>query len=115
MIFAFATDDRTLTVFPDAAAAVASCGGIDVAEGQWLFFDDAGVALAAEFAEPAVRKGPFVSHGRYSLRPCAAGRRERLLNVLPIVAAVEGSAELPTASAVARRLAGTDSPQSGSR
>ena len=63
MIFALAIDDRTLMVFPDEAQAVAYCEGIDVEEGNWLFFNDNGKPLDAVFTTPN-KHGSFAEPGR---------------------------------------------------
>jgi hypothetical protein len=38
MIFAFATDDRTLLAFQSESEAIAYAEGVDVEDGVWLFF-----------------------------------------------------------------------------
>src|SRR6266498_1398186 len=50
MIFAFATDDRTLFVFPNEAKACSYAEGIDVEDGVWLFFAEDGTPLVPAFA-----------------------------------------------------------------
>ena len=60
MIFALATDESTLFVFDSIAEAIAYCEGIDVENGNWIFWDDAGAALKAEFLTP-------VHHGRFAI------------------------------------------------
>lgn len=42
MIFALATDYRSLFVFASVVEAVAHCEGIDVEDGGWAFWDGAG-------------------------------------------------------------------------
>jgi hypothetical protein len=100
MIFAFATDDKTLTVFPDESAAIGYCEGWDVSEGGWLFFAADGCPMEPIFSEPASKNGWVISHGHYSLRPIAASEKTPLLALLPQVAAVEGEAPLNTVAAI---------------
>ena len=69
MLFAFATDDLSLTVFASEAEAVASCEGADVAAGGYMFFATDGSPLEPVFSEPAIIRSLVVTHGRYSLRP----------------------------------------------
>jgi hypothetical protein len=49
MIFVADTEELTLSVFPDEATAVAHCKGIDVEAALCLFWDDAGMPVAAKF------------------------------------------------------------------
>ena len=74
MIFALATDDKTLMVFPEDADAIAYCEGVDVEDGNWLFFDSTGKPLVAEFLKPNVRDSLGVQSGKYVLRPGSIDR-----------------------------------------
>ncbi|PPJ43928.1 MULTISPECIES: hypothetical protein [unclassified Pseudoxanthomonas] len=69
MIFAAATDERTLFVFPSAEDAVVYCEGIDVEGDGWLFWDEAGRALAPEFITPNHRGRFSIGSGKYVLVP----------------------------------------------
>jgi hypothetical protein len=100
MVFAFATDDKTLMVFPDERAAIGYCEGWDVSEGGWLFFAADGSPMEAVFSSPAFKSGFVITHGRYSLRPIATSEKSKLLALLPQVAAVEGDAPLNTIAAI---------------
>lgn len=100
MIFAFATDDKTLMVFPNEKDAISYCEGWDVSEGGWLFFAADGCPMEPIFSVPASKSGWVTSHGRYSLRPIAASEKTQLLALLPQVAAVEGEAPLNTVAAI---------------
>lgn len=100
MIFAFATDEKTLMVFPTERDAISFCEGWDVSEGGWLFFAADGSPMEAVFSEPASKSGWVISHGRYSLRPIATSEKTQLLALLPQVAAVEGEAPLNTVAAI---------------
>jgi hypothetical protein len=68
MIFAVATDERSLSVFEDESKAIAACEGLDVEAGDWLFWDDAGRPLEPVFSVPN-RRGMFiVRNGTYTLQ-----------------------------------------------
>ena len=52
-------------------AAIARCPGLEIAEGDWLFFDGDGQPLEADFLEKPLinpEKGSY-SDGVYTLRP----------------------------------------------
>jgi hypothetical protein len=90
MIFAFATDDRTLLAFSDEAEATAYAEGVDVEKGVWLFFAHDGCALEAVFTTPN-QNGLFtIRSGSYTLRPNKSPKVPSLLELLPRVSAVEG-------------------------
>jgi len=74
MIFALATDERTLLVFASAREAMAHCEGIDVEDGVWRFWDRRGDPLQARFSQPN-RRGSFsVANGEYSLESTPGGQ-----------------------------------------
>lgn len=100
MIFAFATDERTLMIFPNESDAVSYCEGWDVSEGGWLFFAADGSPMEAVFSEPTSKNGWVISHGFYSLRISADSEKTQLLALLPQVAAVEGEAPFNTVTAI---------------
>jgi hypothetical protein len=100
MIFAFATDDKTLMVFPDEKTAIGYCEGWDVSEGGWLFFAADGSPMEPVFSKPASKSGFVISHGRYSLRTITASENHQLLALLPQVASVEGEAPLNIIAAI---------------
>ena len=104
MIFAFATDDRTLMVFPDESKAIAYCEGIDVEEGNWLFFNDDGNQLDVEFTTPNIHGSFSVVSGVYSLRPSAKVPTKSLLEVLEDVGNVEGEPPLNTVAEIKKLL-----------
>ncbi|MCB1635950.1 MAG: hypothetical protein KDI51_15285 [Xanthomonadales bacterium] len=68
-MFALATDEHVLYVFPTETEAIDYCEGPDVESGAWQFFDHAGTPLEAVFSEPVKRSALFVTQGRYALRP----------------------------------------------
>lgn len=104
MIFAFATDDKSLMVFPNERDAISYCEGWDVSEGGWLFFAADGSPMEAVFSKPASKSGWVVSHGCYSLCPIAATEKAQLLALLPRVVVVEGKAPLNTVAAIEELL-----------
>ena len=55
MIFAVATDERSLYAFASEEEAIAKCEGLDVEAAGWLFWDSAGNPLEAEFLTPNKR------------------------------------------------------------
>lgn len=69
MIFAAATDEGTLLVFQSPADAIAYCEGIDVEDGGWLFWNESGNALAADFITPNHRGNHVIGSGMYRLVP----------------------------------------------
>jgi hypothetical protein len=106
MIFAFATDDRTLMVFASEAEATSYAEGIDVEDGVWLFFDECGAPLQAIFTTPNKRGSFLVQSGIYHLKSVQG---QNLAELLPQVSLVEGRSELNTISAVVERLASNTS------
>lgn len=113
MIFAAATDENTLFVFASAVDAVAYCEAIDVEEGGWIFWDEAGDALQAEFLTPNHRGGFMVGGGAYRLVP--APDRPPLAAVLASIGAIEGNPHFATLAAVQAHLATTTPvPEHGS-
>jgi hypothetical protein len=67
MIFAIETEELTLYVFSDEAAAVSYCKGIDVEAAIWAFWDDAGIPLSANFTTFPKRGIFSASNGQYHL------------------------------------------------
>lgn len=88
MIFALATDDRSLIAFPSEKEAVAYCEGIDVEEGNWQFFASDGRCLVARFTRPNVKGRFAVVSGHYVLEP--GDESAGLQTALDNVAYVEG-------------------------
>jgi hypothetical protein len=68
MIFAAATDEKSLFVFPSPEEAIAHCEAIDAENGGWMFWDGHGAALQPQFITPNYR-GPLgiVGNGTYQL------------------------------------------------
>ncbi len=88
-IFAFSTDDRGLKVFPSKEEAIGYCEGIDIENGEWIFWDEFGTSMEAKFSTPN-QKGKFtVVSGQYDLVPFPEGLE--LIEFLSNVGYVEGS------------------------
>ncbi|GAB3345287.1 hypothetical protein [Marilutibacter aestuarii] len=103
MIFAVATDEATLMVFPGAGEAIGYCEAIDVEDGGWLFWDETGTALAPRFFVPNHR-GPFVvGGGRYDLVP--APHLAGLDQDMAAIRQLEANPYFPTLEAVESHLA----------
>ena len=103
MIFALATDERSLHAFADADLAIAYCEGIDVEAGNWEFWGPTGEALDAVFSTPNSRSGSWVSSGVYSFQPSAG--RPGLLAALSRVGHLETDQSFPSFEAAVRHLA----------
>lgn len=101
MIFAYATDERSLRIFDSEAHAIAYCEGPDVELGVWKFFGPLGESLVAEFTEPVRHGALTVSQGRYRLCP---GDGESLVDLLPRIEYVEGGPGLSSVADVAHAL-----------
>lgn len=104
MIFAFATDEKTLMVFPSESEAIAYCEGVDVEEGNWFFFDSDGKPLDAVFTAPNKQGSFSMVSGFYILRPSAKVSVKSLLDQLGEVAAVEGKPPLNSLTVIKRLL-----------
>lgn len=82
-IFAFSTDDGGLEVFRRKENAIVYCEGVDVENGEWVFWDEKSVNLKAKFSEPNINGLFFVSSGKYDLIsfPEGLGLQQFLSNV----------------------------------
>lgn len=103
MIFATATDESTLYVFASTAEAIAYCEGVDVEDGGWRFWDEAGNALRAEFLSPTHRGRLTVGSGTYRLVPAPDG--PALATALPHIRHIDGNPRFATLSDVTDHLA----------
>lgn len=68
-VLAFNTSFRTLTIFKSHSEAIKNCPGLEIAEGDWLFFDAKGKPLDPVFSVPAeihLEKNTY-SNGIYTL------------------------------------------------
>ncbi len=107
MVFAEATDERSLSAFENASKAVAYCEGIDVEDGNWLFWDDSGSALEPVFSTPNRRGSFLVASGTYTLQPAASGRYPHLRDVLENIRTFEGRAPFDCKEGVLAHLSGS--------
>lgn len=112
MIFAVATDERTLVVFDSEAAAVAACEGLDVEAADWLFWDDRGNPLEPLFSVPNKRGLFVVQSGVYSLVPAKQNHHANLDEALDEVLNFESPPPFNNAESVreylARRIGGNE-------
>ena len=112
MIFAAATDESTLFVFASIAEAIAYCESIDVKDGGWIFWDDAGNSLSAEFLFPNHRGRFTVGGGTYRLVQVSG--KPTLSESIASIHHINGNPYFSTLSAVQEHLAtATQAPQHG--
>jgi hypothetical protein len=102
MIFVLATDDFCLEVYPTKEEAIAACEGVDVEDGNYLFWDGSGFPLIASFSEPNERGRFTVLSGVYDLLPASSG--ESLLGALSMAKSFEGHGLFSSIEAVRRHL-----------
>ena len=104
VIFAVATEEQTLHVFPGEAEAAAYCEGLDVEAAIWLFWDDAGVPLEPEFIVPNKRGLFSTKNGTYRLVKAAPNHHAGLLEALEHIRYVDGQAPFDSVVAIRRHL-----------
>jgi hypothetical protein len=104
LIFAVETEEQTLRVFRDEAHAVSHCEGLDVEAAIWLFWDNDGRPLEAEFTEPNRRGLLFVRNGRYRLVKARPDHHADLLEALERIKTVEGPPPLDSIAGVRDHL-----------
>ena len=107
MIFAAATDERSLQVFPTEAEAVAYCEGLDVEAAEWLFWDDTGAPLEPVFHVPNKRGLFFVGNGKYSLQLASADHHAHLVEAVDEIITFESEAPFDTKAGVLAYLSRT--------
>lgn len=100
MIFTLATDECTLTALSSAVDAIAHCEGVDVEDGVWLFWDDRGDPLDAQFSVPNKRGSFTMVSGQYSLVSAAPSSRPQLMRALDEVRNFGSSAPFDSADGV---------------
>lgn len=100
MIFAVATDERTLIAFPNEAEAVAYCEGLDVEAAEWLFWNDSGEPLESLFSIPNKRGLFVVTNGTYSLVPASTDHHAVLAEALDEVLNFESPAPFDSVEGV---------------
>jgi hypothetical protein len=105
MIFAVATDERTLVAFESEAAAVVACEGLDVEAADWLFWDDRGNPLEPSFSVSNKRGWFCVQNGVYSLVPAAEDHHAKLDEALDEVLNFESPPPFNSAEGVRQYLA----------
>lgn len=110
MIFALATDEGTLFVFPSSVEAVAHCEGIDVEDGIWRFWEERGSPLAAHFLTPNFRAGSIVGNGTYQLVPVSVP--DHLATALDGARLIQANSFFGSIAAVRAYLAGLDEARS---
>lgn len=103
MIFALATDDRSLQIFADKDRAISYCEGIDVEDGVWKFWGPTGQALEAVFSKPNERRGSWVLSGVYLLLPSSG--RPNLRAALAEAGSLETNPYFPSLVAIRDYLA----------
>jgi hypothetical protein len=90
VIYVFANDDRGLSVYATPREAVAACEGIDVEDGNYMFFSSDGRPLRPTFTRPNRRGVLIVRSGDYVLEPLNQSSAPGLLDILARVTCVEG-------------------------
>lgn len=95
MVFVLLADENILVVHDNELDAVRACEGIDVEDGNCLFFGSNGEPLHPVFDKSNERGRFVVVSGRYHLAP-ETGKREHLLDVLPTIRGIEGKGEVHT-------------------
>jgi hypothetical protein len=103
-IFVFSTGDRGLEVFESKEAAIAACEGIDVENGEFLFWGEHGICLGAVFSKPNKRGSFTAISGVYDLRLLPDGLE--LLEFLPNVGYVEGHGMFNSVEEIRQHLTG---------
>ena len=105
MIFAIATDERSLEVFPSEARAIAACEALDVESGNWLFFSHDGAPLEPQFTALSKRGFFAAQNGQYRLVPSDSGNYAHLSEILVEVATFESSPPFHSAGSIEAHLA----------
>lgn len=114
MIFAIATDEQSLDVFPSEAQAIAACEAVDVEAGNWLFFSHDGAPLEPKFTAYSKRGFFAVQNGQYRLVPSRSGDYAHLRELLGEVVTFEASPPLDSAAGIEAHLALVTAARSGS-
>ena len=104
MIFAAETEERCLHVFRDAETAASYCEARAVGASLWMFWDDSGSPLQAEFDIPNTH-GVFTSkNGVYHLTPMVGEQHAVLADSLGEIVQVIGEPPFTTVLAVKQYL-----------
>ena len=83
-VFAVNTSLDFFEVFASEEEAIAACAGIEIAEADWLFFDELGLPLQADFSKPAYvdEARNVYGNGVYTLKKCSGKNLVRYLSEL---------------------------------
>lgn len=100
MIFAVATDERVLYIFPSTTEATSYCEGLDVEAAGWLFWDDRGRPLAPHFTVPNKRGWFLAQNGEYYLELTNELHHAVLTEALDEIVCLSSAAPFSTISEV---------------
>jgi hypothetical protein len=106
MIFAAETEELSLYVFDGEAEAIAHCEGLDVEAGTWVFWDDQGNPLEAQFTKPNKRGLFSAINGAYTLVPATPDHHAPLSEALEEILHFEGRAPFDSELGVREYLTG---------
>ena len=87
-IFVFSTDDKGLEAFATKEDAINFCEGIDVENGEYLFWDEFGINMEPKFSKLNQKNCVSIVSGEYDLVPFPIGLD--LIDFLSNVSYVEG-------------------------
>jgi hypothetical protein len=100
MIFVAEPESLSLYVFSNEAEAIASCEGIDVEKGEWLFWNDLGHPLEPSFTTPNMRGLLSVTNGVYELVAAHTVQHAPLIEALDEFLHFEGAKPLDSEAGV---------------
>ena len=106
MIFVVETEEQSLLLFEDERSVIAHCEGLDVEAEVWLFWNDKGQPLEAEFIIPNRHSLFTVSNGEYRLVLATGNHHVPLLEALENVLHVESEPPLSSVEAIRQYLQG---------
>jgi hypothetical protein len=92
MIFVAEPESLSLCIYSNEADAIAACEGIDVENGEYLFWNDRGEPLEAHITTPKKRALFTVTSGIYQLAPAQSQQHAPLLEALGEFNYFEGDA-----------------------
>src|SRR5688572_20759298 len=105
MIFVAETEELSLYAFATAQEAIAYCEGLDVEAGTWVFWDDRGAPLEAQFTKPNKRGLFTATNGTYRVVPAGQDHHAPLSEALGEILHFEGRAPFDSESGVREHLA----------
>src|SRR5262245_51450077 len=100
MIFVAEPETLSLYAFATESEAIAYCEGVDVEDGEWVFWSDLGEPLEPHFTVPNKRGLFSVVSGTYQLVPAQSLRHAPLLQALDAFTHFEAAAPFDTAAGV---------------